>query len=182
MGTVALYKIVAVPMILSVRRYIMIDVLLVNGDLVANKYGDIMACADESDDVVQTANNNILMRFGGNKFHDSLGNKIYSKRIKANQSGIETVQAECANAIINGDPRIRDVKQVIVTLLDNARCMVDYVVTYAKTKEEVLEEDDEDDDVETDVDTIEAIEEEEEEIVEVDGRTYISAFNMEGGE
>ena len=156
----------------------MIDMLLYNGDLVADKYGDISLCTDESNDVMQTANNNILLRFGGNKFHSELGNKIYNRRIKANQSGIETVQAECIEAIINGDPRVREVKQVIVTLLEGANCMVDYILVYAKTKEEVAS----DEDAETDVDTIEVVEEEEEELIEVDGRTYINAFNMEGGE
>ena len=165
----------------------MIDILLRDGDLVADKYGDISLCDDESHDVVQTANNNILLRFRGNKFHKELGNKVYNRRIKANQSGIEIVQAECTDAIINGDPRIREVKQVIVTLLEDANCMVDYIVVYAKTKEVVQEEEDVDDDTSTDdeediVDTIEVVEEEEEELVEVDGRTYVNAFNMEGGE
>lgn len=164
----------------------MIDILLRDGDLVADKYGDISLCDDESHDVVQTANNNILLRFGGNKFHKELGNKVYNRRIKANQSGIEMVQAECIDAITNGDPRIREVKQVIVTLLEDANCMVDYIVIYAKTKEVVQEEEDIDDDINTDendiVDTIEVVDEDEEELIEVDGRTYINAFNMEGGE
>lgn len=166
----------------------MVDVLLRDGDLVADRYGDISLCANESDDVIQTANNNIMLRFGSNKFHTDLGNKVYSRRIKANQSGIEIVQAECTDAIINGDPRIREVKQVIVTLLENASCMVDYIVVYAKTKEEVIsDEDDEDEDIDSDedediVDTIEVVEEDEEELIEVDGRTYVDAFNMEGGE
>lgn len=162
----------------------MVDMLLYNGDLVADKYGDITLCTDESNDVVQTANNNILLRIGGNKFHEELGNNIYGMRIKANKNGIETVQDECAEAIMNGDPRIREVKQVIVTLLDDARCLVDYVIIYAKTVEEEEEDDydEEYDDEEDAVDDLEAVDDEEEELIEVDGRVYVNAFNMEGGE
>lgn len=155
----------------------MLDILLRDGDLVADKYGDITMCGNESDDVIQTANDNIMLRFRGNKFHQDLGNKVYNRRIKANQNGIEMVQAECTDAILNGDPRIREVKKVNVTLLEDATCMVDYVLVYAKTKEETPLED-----TDTDVDSIDVVEEEDEELVEVDGRTYISAFNMEGGE
>lgn len=162
----------------------MVDILLRDGDLVADRYGDISLCANESDDIIQTANNNIILRFGGNKFHTELGNKIYNRRIKSNQSGIEAVREECVDAIISGDPRIREVKQVVVTLLEDANCMVDYVVVYAKTKEEIVsneDEEDEDIDGEDIVDTIEVVEEEEEELIEVDGRAYVDAFNMEGG-
>ena len=155
----------------------MVDMLLYNGDLVTDKYGDILLCTDESNDVIQTANNNILLRFGGNKFHKELGNRIYNRRIKASQNGIEIVQAECMEAIINGDTRVREVKRVIVTLLENASCMVDYILVYAKTKEVISDRD-----TETNVDTIEVINEEEEELIEIDGRTYINVFNMEGGD
>ena len=144
----------------------MVDVLFQNGDLVADKYGDIMSCDNEDSDVIQSANNNILLRFGGNKFHTNLGNKAYGRRIKANQNGIEMIQEECENAIINGDPRIREVKQVNVTITDDATCMVDYIVTYAKTSNT------------TDEDAIDV----EEELVEIDGRVHINVFNTEGGE
>lgn len=178
----------------------MIDILLRNGDLVADRYGDISLCESENEDVVQTANNNILLRRGGHKFHKELGNNAYNNRIKANETGIEIVQAECENAILN-DPRIREVKQVDVTLLDNAICMVDYVAVYAKTVEEPYEdEDNEEDDVvvednsndkdeDTDmdededmdaVDMLEVQEEIEEILIETTGRQYINAFNIGG--
>lgn len=134
----------------------MIDLLLQDGDLVADKYGDIMLCTDENSDIIQTANKNMLLRFGGNKFHSNLGNKVYNRRIKANQSGIEIVRTECANAIINSDPRIREVRQINVTLTEDTSCMVDYVLTYISS------------------DTSKP--------VNIDGRVYINAFNMEGGE
>lgn len=164
----------------------MIDMLLRNGDLVADRYGDILLCEDESEDVIQTANNNILLRRGSHKFHEELGNDAYHNRIKANETGIEIIQAECTAAIWN-DPRIREVNQVNVTLLDNASCMVDYVAVYAKTVEEEITDDDDDeiiiDDEDIDaVDILEAQEEVEEILIETTGRAYINAFNIGGNE
>lgn len=137
----------------------MIDILLRNGDLVAGRYGDISLCEDESEDIVQTANDNILLRYGDNKFHKELGNKIYARRKKANQSGIEMIRAECINAIRH-DHRVKEIKRINVTLLEDANCSVDYILIYAKTN------------TESDIETL----------VEVNGKTYISAFNIEGGE
>ena len=133
----------------------MIDILLQNGDLVADRYGDISLCANENEDIIQTANNNIILRFRGNKFHSELGNKIYGKRIKANHSGIEEVRAECTNAIYN-DKRIKDVKQINITLMDDASCLVDYVLVYINSSNE---------------------------LIEINSNIYIDAFNMmKGGE
>lgn len=151
----------------------MIDMLLHNGDLVADKYGDIVLCSSEDNDVIQSANNNILLRFGNNKFHTDLGNKIYGKRIKANDNGIEVVKEECIDAILNGDSRIREVKQIIVTLLEDAMCAIDYVLIYAKSIDNNDEYNEDEDYDEEDDDY--------EELVEVDGRILIDAFNMEGG-
>lgn len=147
----------------------MLDILLRDGDLVASKYGDISPCEDESEDVVQTANNNILLRYGDNKFHRELGNKAYSNRKKANQSGIEMIQSECINAIHNDD-RIREIKQISVTLLDDASCSIDYTLIYAKTVEDDIQDED--------IDMLETYEEPDEVLIEVNGRTYISAFNI----
>lgn len=133
----------------------MSDLLFQDGDLVADKYGDIVLCADENSDIIQMVNNNILLRFKGNKFHEDLGNKIYSRRIKANQNGIDVVRTECINAIMNSDARIKKVKQVNVTLGENASCIVDYVLIYAESNTSKL--------------------------VEIDGRAYVDAFNI-GGE
>ena len=133
----------------------MSDLLLQDGDLVADKHGDISSCVNEDIDIIQSANNNILLRFSGNKYHDNLGNKVYGRRIKANQNGLEIVRSECINAIMNSDPRIKKIKQINASLSDNANCTVDYILIYAKS------------------DTGE--------LIEVDGRTYVDAFNI-GGE
>lgn len=156
----------------------MLDILLRDGDLVTGKYGDISLCEDESEDVIQTASNNILLRYGDNKFHEELGNKVYNRRKKANQSGIDIIQAECIDAIYN-DSRIREIKQINVTLLDDANCSVDYILIYAKTIEEAQVDDVSDEDV---VDILETYDEPAEVLVEVNGRTYINAFNVKGGE
>lgn len=134
------------------------DLLLYNGDLVADKYGDISLCADENVDITQMVNKNIMMRFGGNKFHKNLGNKVYNRRIKANQNGMEIVKSECISAIMNSDPRIRRVDQINVTLSEDADCIVDYILTYAKSVNGTIE------------------------LVKVDGRAYADVFNMKGGE
>ena len=130
------------------------DLLIQNGDLVADRYGDITLCTDENNDIIQMVNKNIVLRFGGNKFHKHLGNKVYSKRIKANQNGMEIVRAECINAILNSDSRIKKVKQINIALGDDANCIVEYVLTYATSNGG--------------------------ELINVDGRAYINAFNMKG--
>jgi hypothetical protein len=163
---------VAVPIILSVRRYAMLDILLRDGDLVAGKYGDISLCEDENEDVVQTANNNILLRYGNNKFHKELGNKVYNLRKKSNQSGIEMIQAECINAI-HSDNRIREIKRVDVTLLGKASCSVDYTLVYAKTTDRQTNTNENN--------MMDTYDEPDEILVEVSGRSYINAFNIGGG-
>lgn len=45
----------------------MIDLLYNNGDLVVNEYGDLAMCSNEDTDIIQTANNNIMTRYGSNK-------------------------------------------------------------------------------------------------------------------
>lgn len=104
----------------------MLDLLYSGGDLKADEYGDLVLCGDESADIIQTANNNILLRFGHNKYHEGLGNNIYTERIKANDGGLKEVADECTRAIMNGDSRVKEVLQMNVTMGTNATCIVDY--------------------------------------------------------
>lgn len=104
----------------------MLDLLYNNGDLKADEYGDLVLCGDESADIIQTANNNILLRFGHNKYHENLGNKIFTERIKANEGGLNEVADECKRAIIEGDSRVVEVTTMNVTMGENATCIVDY--------------------------------------------------------
>ena len=104
----------------------MLDLLYNNGDLKADEYGDLVLCSDESADIIQTANNNILLRYGHNIYHENLGNKIFTERIKANESGLNEVADECKRAIIEGDSRVVEVTVMNVTMGENATCIVDY--------------------------------------------------------
>lgn len=104
----------------------MLDLLYNNGDLKADEYGDLVLCSDESADIIQTANNNILLRYGHNIYHENLGNKIFTERIKANEGGLNEVADECKRAIIEGDSRVVEVTVMNVTMGENATCIVDY--------------------------------------------------------
>lgn len=104
----------------------MLDLLYNNGDLKADEYGDLVLCSDESADIIQTANNNILLRYGRNIYHENLGNKIFTERIKANEGGLNEVADECKRAIIEGDSRVVEVTVMNVTMGENATCIVDY--------------------------------------------------------
>ena len=104
----------------------MLDLLYNNGDLKADEYGDLVLCSDESADIIQTANNNILLRYGHNIYHENLGNKIFTERIKANEGGLNEVADECKRAIIEGDNRVVEVTAMNVTMGENATCIVDY--------------------------------------------------------
>lgn len=104
----------------------MLDLLYSNGDLKADEYGDLVLCSNESADIIQTANNNILLRYGHNIYHENLGNKIFTERIKANEGGLNEVADECKRAIIEGDNRVVEVTVMNVTMGENATCIVDY--------------------------------------------------------
>lgn len=104
----------------------MLDLLYNNGDLKADEYGDLVLCSDESADIIQAANNNILLRYGHNIYHENLGNKIFTERIKANEGGLNEVADECKRAIIEGDSRVVEVTAMNVTMGENATCIVDY--------------------------------------------------------
>lgn len=134
----------------------MIDLLFNDGDLVIDKYGDLITCNDEHGDIIQTANNNILLRFGNHRYHPDIGNKIYARRVKKNIAGINEIAVECKNAIIS-DSRISDVLQVNVTASeeDSTACIVDYILL-------IKEIDDDGNEIE----------------VKLDGRTIIYVFNI----
>lgn len=115
----------------------MSDLLLKNGDIVISNNGDISLCEDEFHDITQIANNNIMTRFGDHMYHQELGNKIYNQRIKANLNGMEIVKSECIDAILNGDERVSDVKEMNVTFNNDASCDVDYILILSSDGSEV---------------------------------------------
>ena len=134
----------------------MADLKCQNGDLVASEYGDLVLCdmsgdTYEDEDVIQTANNSILLRFGRNKYHNDLGNNIYNRRVKASETGLSMIVEECENAILNGDSRIQEVIDVTATTGENGQCYVQYRLLYLPSQYEDSEDDeDEEDDGEDD--------------------------------
>ena len=151
----------------------MADLKCQNGDLVASEYGDLVLCdmsgdTYEDEDVIQTANNSILLRFGRNKYHNNIGNNIYNRRVKASETGLSMVVEECENAILNGDSRIQEVIDVTATTGENGQCYVQYRLLYLPSSQYEDSEDDEDeeDDGEDDNKTR-----------EVFSSLYIDAFN-----
>lgn len=150
----------------------MADLKCKDGDLVASEYGDLVLCdmsgdTYEDEDVIQTANNSILLRFGRNKYHNDLGNNIYNRRVKASETGLLMVAEECENAILNGDSRVQEVIDVTVTTGENGQCNVQYRLLYLPSQYDDPEEDDEDEDEDDD----------DNKTREVFSSLYIDAFN-----
>ena len=103
------------------------DIKFANGDIVVSN-GDICLCGNENEDIIQMANNNINLIYGDNIYHTDIGNAIYGQRIKANDTGLATVEFECKQAILRGDDRVSDVDAITATLGENASCVVSYVL------------------------------------------------------
>lgn len=118
----------------------MVDLLYYDGDLTADVNGDLQLCTDEYHDIIQTANNNILMKYGDNKWHTEFGNKVFGERIKANQGGIEQIIRECTNAILIGDKRVKEISYMNATLKPNATCLIDYhlIVNIGEGMKEII--------------------------------------------
>lgn len=142
-----------VPTILSEGGDIMLDLLYNNGDLTTDKYGDLVICRNEDEDIIQTANNNILTRFGHHKYHSEIGNKVFTRRIKAGDSGSEMVAEECKIAMLY-DTRINEVQNInVIISKDDNTCIINYTLV-----------------VWVDIET--------EETRIVDGRCYVDALNQ----
>ena len=127
------------------------DLIYNNGDVTIDDYGDLKICSTEDEDIIQTANNNIYLRYGHNKYHDDIGNKVYTKRIKMNESGIDDIKEECIDAILNGDDRVVEVTKIEITTgsdEDKYSYIVDYGVSYLVSVDDSYE-DDEDDDIDS---------------------------------
>lgn len=74
------------------------------------------------------ANNSINLIYGDNIYHTDIGNAIYGQRIKANGTGLATVEFECKQAILRGDDRVSDVDSITAILGENGSCIVSYVL------------------------------------------------------
>lgn len=83
------------------------DILLTNGDMRSNNYGDIDLVGG-GDEIIQTAISNILTVHGEIPSDPTRGNMIYNRRIKMTRSGLRQVESDSKNAILQ-DPRVVDV-------------------------------------------------------------------------
>lgn len=110
----------------------MIDVGYNNGDIAISQYGDIILCPSEDSDVIQMANNHIRLMLGHNKYHKDIGNEVYGRRIKWNDTGRDIV-AECCSTAIMQDPRINTIDDIVVEYGKNHEAIVSYTVTYSPT-------------------------------------------------
>lgn len=89
----------------------MSDIALVNGDIMASRFGDILVVND-NDDIIQMAINNINLIYGENQFHPNMGNTVYGGRHKMSENGLVRIANECKSAILQ-DYRVANVVEVV---------------------------------------------------------------------
>lgn len=95
------------------------DIAVINGDIVLT---------DENADVIQLANNRIMIKYGELVHHPEIGNNI-SSRVKLTDSGLNIIADECRQAILQGI----DISEVIdvVATRDNSTpygCNISYTL------------------------------------------------------
>ena len=108
----------------------MSDIALINGDIVASNFGDILIVNDD-DDIIQMAINNIMTIYGTNEFHPNIGNTIYNGRYKMSENGLREIAARCSDAILL-DHRVANVIEIIaknISTPDNyGLCQISFVL------------------------------------------------------
>lgn len=108
----------------------MSDIALINGDIMASNFGDILV-VDDNNDIIQMAINNILLVYGTNQFHPNIGNTVYNYRYKMSENGLKEIASRCKSAIMQ-DPRVANVIEVIArnisTLQDYGLCDISFIL------------------------------------------------------
>lgn len=107
----------------------MSDVALINGDIMASNFGDILIINDD-DDVIQHAVNSILTIYSANKFHENIGNTVYNDRFKMSERGLQDVADRCKNAILQ-DYRVQNVLEIVAknaSMIEYGLCEVSFVL------------------------------------------------------
>ena len=108
----------------------MSDIALINKDIVASNFGDILIVNDD-DDILQMAVNNILTVAGSNMFHTNLGNTVYSGRYKMSENGLKEIASRCKDAIMH-DYRVSNVIEIIArnasTMQQYGLCEISFVL------------------------------------------------------
>lgn len=98
-----------------------------NNDIDISSSGDI-DIANDSEDILQNAINNLRIRFGELQFHETSGNKIYNQRVGFNAKGIATIKYYCKDAILQ-DSRVTEVRDITVTRSKDDRYVCDILFT-----------------------------------------------------
>lgn len=108
----------------------MSDIALINGDIMASNFGDILI-ANDNDDIIQMAINNIKTIYGANEFHPEIGNTVYNGRYKMSENGLKEIASRCKDAIMS-DYRVANVIEIIaknISTLDNyGLCDISFVL------------------------------------------------------
>jgi hypothetical protein len=108
----------------------MSDIALINGDIVASNFGDILI-ANDNDDIIQMAINNIMTIHGTNEFHPNIGNMVYNERYKMSENGLKEIASRCKDAIMS-DYRVANVIEIIAkntsTLENYGLCDISFVL------------------------------------------------------
>lgn len=108
----------------------MADIALINRDIVASNFGDILI-ADDSNDIIQMAINNIVTIYGTNQYHPNLGNTVYNGRYKMSENGLKEIASRCKDAIMS-DYRVANVIEVIArnvsTIKEYGLCEISFTL------------------------------------------------------
>jgi hypothetical protein len=108
----------------------MSDIALINNDIRASNFGDILI-VDDNDDIIQMAVNNITTIYGSNEFHPEIGNMVYNGRYKMSDNGLKEIASRCKDAILQ-DHRVANVIEIIaknVSTLENyGLCEISFVL------------------------------------------------------
>lgn len=104
------------------------DVAMAGGDLVINNDDLSLDLTDEYD-IIQMANNIIATVFGENPFHVDIGNDAWNKRLKIDDSGFATVEADAKEAILHIDDRVMEILDIKASAGENyGECIVAYTL------------------------------------------------------
>ena len=104
------------------------DVAMAGGDLVINN-GDLSLDLTDEYDIIQMANNIIATVFGENPFHVDIGNDAWNKRLKIDDSGFATVEADAKEAILHIDDRVMEIFDIKASAGENyGECIVAYTL------------------------------------------------------
>lgn len=104
------------------------DVAMTGGDLVINN-GDLSLDLTDEYDIIQMANNIIATVFGENPFHVDIGNDAWNKRLKIDDSGFATVEADAKEAILHIDDRVMEILDIKASAGENyGECIVAYTL------------------------------------------------------